>query len=171
MMISSLTKNVTIERPVTDVRDALRHLHLYTNKYRLRSENEVLNQCTYEASEFLNLGSFIEFTYQSAGPRKTRLQIDVRRKVGTFNQSHEITAANDHFMRISDLLATSLSNDPADRVKEAGGLRMSVVEQRQRTRDEFAENWKKRPVQSFFVSLFFLLGFIGIVSLLMHGCS
>jgi hypothetical protein len=59
-VIPNPKKTFQIEKPISEVRQAIEHLTLFTTKYKLFKANPTLNQFTFEASEFLSLGVYID---------------------------------------------------------------------------------------------------------------
>jgi TM2 domain-containing membrane protein YozV len=61
---------------------------------------------TYSASELLSLGVYIDINLNELSPSKTEINLEIRRKVGTFNESHEVTLANQHINKIIGHIST-----------------------------------------------------------------
>ena len=101
-------KKLIIDFSIEQVKHGVSHLHLVNSNYKLSKTNEVFNQYTFEALEFLSLGVFIDINLSSISEKKTEISIEVRRKVGTFNQSHEVTNANNHIQTIIEMLSKSI---------------------------------------------------------------
>ncbi len=97
----------------------VQNLSLENNKYKFTKANEIFNQYTYEALEFLSLGVFIDINLNVVDANKTEITLEVRRKIGTFNHSHEITKANEHLSKVFDCIAklTSKSIDEIETLK------------------------------------------------------
>lgn len=98
-------KSIQVDFPVETVRLAVKNINLINDKYKFHSSNEIFNQYTYEALEFLSLGVFIDINLNSISDTKTEIVVEVRRKIGSFNQSHEVTKANEHLVKIFDAIA------------------------------------------------------------------
>ncbi len=67
----------------------------------------------------MSLGVYIDINCSSLTESKTEITIEVRRKVGSFNQSHEVTLANTHIVKITDLIAESVGTDEQERIQKA----------------------------------------------------
>lgn len=99
-------KTMQVDFSMDKVKNAVKNISLLNPKYRLSSINEGFNQYTYESFEFLSLGVYIDIQLNSINSEKTEINVEIRRKVGTFNQSHEVTNANNHIVNIFNYLST-----------------------------------------------------------------
>jgi hypothetical protein len=108
-VISNPKKSFRIERQIAEVKSAIENLMLFTKTYKLNKANTVLNQFTYEATEFLSVGVYIDINFFFVNETQTEITIEVRRKIGSFDQSHEITNANNHIAKITDLVTQSIT--------------------------------------------------------------
>lgn len=113
-------KSLTIDFPIEQVKKGVNNLYLIDNKYKFTSANEVFNQYTFEALELLSLGVFIDINLTNVSENKTEITIEVRRKIGTFNQSHEVTKANNHIQSVIEILSKSiiLDNEQINALKQ-----------------------------------------------------
>ncbi|GEP52672.1 hypothetical protein FNO01nite_33440 [Flavobacterium noncentrifugens] len=98
-------KSIQVDFPVEVVKQSVKNINLINDKYKFTSANEIFNQYTYEALEFLSLGVFIDINLNAVNENKTEIVVEVRRKLGSFNQSHEVTKANEHLVKIFDAIA------------------------------------------------------------------
>lgn len=116
-MLSSIPnpiKSFQIDLPLARIADGIRTITQFDSKYKFVKENDVLNQFTFSATEFLSIGVLIELTLKSEYENRTSVTIEVRRALGSFDKSHEVTLANKHISDLSDLLARSLSFTPEE---------------------------------------------------------
>ncbi len=95
---------------------AINHIVLYSEKYKLTEANLLLNKCVYETTEFLSLGVFIDVSATYVAEGISQITITVRRKIGTFNQAHEVTLANTHISNLETLISQSLGDNESDRI-------------------------------------------------------
>lgn len=103
-------KNITVDFNIDFVKSRLIFIpNSKDSKYSLTSKNEILNHFVFEATEFLSLGVYIDITLSKLSDTQTSIEIEVRRKVGAFDQSHEVTKANDHIAKILELLSKCLA--------------------------------------------------------------
>jgi hypothetical protein len=99
-------KNITIDFPIKKLKDTILFIPLTKDKkYKFTSKNDVLNLYTFEALEFLSLGVFIDISLSEVSETKTSIEIEVRRKVGAFDQAHEVSNANQHITKILELIS------------------------------------------------------------------
>lgn len=107
-------KNLSVDFPIEKVRQSVKNLSLINQKYRFSSSNEIFNQYTYE---FLSLGVYIDINLNSLTENKTEITVEIRRKLGTFNESHEVTHANNHITNIVNYIAQLVSMPSDDIIK------------------------------------------------------
>ena len=112
-------KTTQVDFPIEKVKTSVLNITLINDKYKFNSANEIFNQYVYEALEFLSLGVFIDINLNTITENKTEITVEIRRKLGTFNQSHEITKANEHLVKIFDCIAklTAMSNEQIEELK------------------------------------------------------
>jgi len=104
--ISNPKKTITIPFQMDKIFNSIQVIPQLNKKYKLTKFNPVFNICTLEALEFLSVGVYIDFTLNEVSENKTEVTIEVRRKVGAFDQAHEVSNANKHL----DVLFTNLSS-------------------------------------------------------------
>jgi hypothetical protein len=108
-------KNLSLDLSLDKVKTGVERIsRLSNNKYKFTKSNAVFNQYTYEASEFLSLGVVIDINLSSINENKTDITIEIRRKVGTFNQPNEVTLANQHFDKIIDFISKGITMSDSD---------------------------------------------------------
>jgi hypothetical protein len=115
--IANPTKKVTIDFPMSQVKDAVLTTPKVFKKYRVESQNPMFNQYTLEASEFLSLGVFIDINLTEVTPNKTEISIEVRRKLGAFDNWVEVQNANEHIQNIITAISKALTS-PNGQVQE-----------------------------------------------------
>jgi hypothetical protein len=115
--IANPTKKVTIDFPISRVKDSVRNISKVYKKYTMEKENPMFNQFTLQASEFLSLGVFIDINLSEQGDNRTEINIEVRRKMGAFDEWIEVQNANNHIQNIIDALSRLLTN-PNVKVQE-----------------------------------------------------
>lgn len=106
--ISNPKKNLTVDLPIEQVKKGVKNVYLINNKFKFTSSNEVFNQYTFEILEFLSLGVYIDINLSSINENKTEIIIEVRRKIGVFDQNHEVTKANNHIQLFIENLSKSI---------------------------------------------------------------
>ena len=115
--IANPTKKVTIDFPMSQVKDAVLTTPKVFKKYRVESQNPMFNQYTLEASEFLSLGVFIDINLTEVTPTKTEISIEVRRKLGAFDNWVEVQNADEHIQNIITAISKALTS-PNGQVQE-----------------------------------------------------
>jgi TM2 domain-containing membrane protein YozV len=112
-------KSIHVDFSLEKVRNSVKNISLLDSKYKIFSSNEIFNQYTYESYEFLSLGVYIDIHINSITDTKTEIAVEIRRKLGTFNESHEVTNANNHMHKMYDYLSKlmTLSDDGIQNLK------------------------------------------------------
>jgi hypothetical protein len=109
-MIPNPRKSITIDFTIQEVGAALKRVPGYAVKYPLHQINEVFHQYTFGATEFLSMGVFIDVGLNEVSATRTEVSIEVRRKVGAFDQWYEVQHANKHIANLIDALTKLLMN-------------------------------------------------------------
>lgn len=104
-VIPNPKKNHTLEFSIEQINKAIERVSKFSKKYKYTKSNPVFNQTTLEAFEFLSVGVYIDISLTSITETKSEITIEVRRKIGSFDQSYEVTNANKHLENLFDLLA------------------------------------------------------------------
>lgn len=119
--IQNPKKTFTIDFGIDKVKKSVLVIPFINKKYKLNKSNDAFNQYTLDALEFLSLGVFIDFNLSSISDNKTEITIEVRRKVGSFDQSHEVTNANKHIEVLVEVLSKGimLSDNEIENLKKA----------------------------------------------------
>jgi len=117
-------KSIQVDFPLEKVKLSVKNIGVLNNKYKFTKSNEIFNQYTYEAMEFLSLGVYIDINLNSVTENKTEIVVEVRRKLGSFDQSHEVTKANEHLVKIFDCIAnlTTKSEEEIEALKMSNAL-------------------------------------------------
>ena len=103
--IPNQKKTTQVDFPIEKVKISVKNISLLNKKYKFTNSNEIFNQYTYEATEFLSMGVYIDINLNTITENKTEITVEVRRKIGTFNESYEVTNANQHLVNIYDCIA------------------------------------------------------------------
>ncbi len=120
LAIPNPKKSTQVDFSIERVKTSVLNIALINDKYKFSSSNEIFNQYTYEALEFLSLGVFIDINLNKLEEDKTEISVEVRRKIGTFNQSHEVTNANNHLTKIYECIAklTAMNTEEIENLKK-----------------------------------------------------
>ena len=107
-------KSFVVDLPIKDVSNMLDNflpiLREIKSGYEMFSKNKLAKIWTLEKLELLSLGVYIDISLEKVSENETRVEIEVRRKVGSFNSSFEIQMANEHISNIIN--AMDRANDP-----------------------------------------------------------
>jgi hypothetical protein len=93
-------KNITIDFSIDKVKRATANIPAANKTYFMFSTLDSFNQYTLQCFEFVSAGVFIDINLNSVSENKTEVVIEVRRKIGSFDQSYEVTKANKHIDNI-----------------------------------------------------------------------
>ena len=107
-------RSLDIDFNLEQLSNAIILIPLKNSKYKFTSKNDVLKTFRFEAYELLSLGVYIDFSISSISDTKSRVEIEVSRKIGAFDQSYEITNANEHIAKITSTLSECLILKPED---------------------------------------------------------
>lgn len=108
--IPNPTKKITIDFSIEQVKKALDRIPAVSGgKYSITNVNVAFNQYTLEALEFLSAGVFVDFNLLSLSDTRTEVSIEVRRKIGSFDQSYEVTKANNHINDLVNFLSNTVT--------------------------------------------------------------
>lgn len=101
-------KSLVIDFTITAVKSTIEFIPLLNSKYKFSNKNEVLNSYTFEALEFLSLGIFADISLSKLDESRTEITIEIRRKIGAFDQAHEVSKANDHIAALFELISNCI---------------------------------------------------------------
>lgn len=103
--ISNPKKSLVIDFSIEKLKSTVEFIPLLNPKYKFSSKNEILNSYTFEALEFLSLGIFADLSFSKQDESRTEITIEIRRKIGAFDQAHEVSKANEHIAKIFELIS------------------------------------------------------------------
>lgn len=104
--IPNPTKKIVIDFSLNKIKIGINRIPKFTsNKYKITSFNEIFNTYVLESLEFLSLGVFIDINLTVINENKTEINIEIRRKIGTFDQNYEVTKANEHITTLISILS------------------------------------------------------------------
>lgn len=109
-------KNIVVDYPVEEIINSVKLIPNFNKKYRLFDSNESFKLYTLEVFEFLSIGVYIDVSLNSTQDQnKSEISVEVRRKIGSFDQSYEIRNANEHISIILKNLSEILDMEPEAR--------------------------------------------------------
>ena len=103
-VIPNPSKKVTVEYPLSQVKQGFENLPKVVKKFKLHQKNDMFNGYVYDVSEFLSLGVYIDVNLSSVNDNRTEINIEVRRKLGAFDQWVEVQNASEHISNIIEIL-------------------------------------------------------------------
>jgi hypothetical protein len=139
-------KSTQVDFPIEKVKLSVQNISLRNNKYKFSKANEIFNQYTYESSEFLSLGVYVDINLNKITEDKTEITIEIRRKIGTFNQSYEITNANEHIEKTFECIAFLITKSPEEieQYKASQTVNKVTPKSNQNSKNNF-ENGEEKP--------------------------
>lgn len=114
-----------------EVYEKIKYLPLLT-KFKQFSKNDVLRTYRFEATEFLSFGVYADITISSISETKTKIEIEIVRKIGSFDKSYEVTEANQHIVTISEAISKCIILTP-DQVE---GLEKGIIEKEEKEKNK-----------------------------------
>lgn len=134
-------KDFQIHKDLETVKESVKNVQLINTKYKLFKSDDILNIYTYETFEFLSLGALIIITLVEVSENKTNVNLEVQRKIGTFNQSHEVSLANQHISKLTELISESLQTDKEVMNEKKKAVEIKANEQK-RKQEELEQELK-----------------------------
>ncbi len=107
-------KTLEIDFNVEQLCNAIILIPLKDSKYKFTSKNDILKTFRFEALEFLSLGVYIDISVSSVSDTKSKIEIEVSRRLGAFDQAVEVSKANDHIANIATLMSECLVLKPEE---------------------------------------------------------
>ena len=113
--IPNPTRELTVQFSNEQVQTAMSNLSKYligsgVGNYIQHQYDGVIGQLELVKTEFLSLGVSIMVTANAVAENQTKLHVEVRRQVGSFDQSYEVTQAKSHLDKVVSGLSTLLQN-------------------------------------------------------------
>lgn len=112
--ISNPKKTISVDFPLDKVKIGVERIDKLSKQYKFTKSNPIFNQTTFEATELLSFGVYIDINLSSINENKTEIAIEIRRKIGSFDQAHEVTKANQHIENLFETLAKGISYSEAE---------------------------------------------------------
>ena len=109
-MIPNPQKKVTVNFTLDEVNNSFSKIVNINNKYTLQSNNELMGIFTLSALEFLSVGVYIDLSSRMINSNQTEITIEVRRKIGAFDEAVEVQNANKHIEILLSDISELLSN-------------------------------------------------------------
>ena len=118
-------KTLTVPVNISKVADLIQAIPSVEKSYKFTKGNDAFKIYTLEAYEFLSLGIFADFSLNEVSEGKTEITLEIRRKLGAFDEWHEVNRANEHLDKLFDTLANlSVMNE-----NEISSLKNKTIEE------------------------------------------
>ena len=131
-VISNPKKIIVVDFPLDKVKIGVERIAKLSNKYKFTKSNLIFNQTTYEATEFASLGVYIDINLSSKTENKTEITIEIRRKIGSFDRSHEVTKANQHIDNLLEILSKGISYSESDFIEVQETDKQGLLEKKKK---------------------------------------
>jgi hypothetical protein len=117
--ISNPKKSFEVDFNSKEVFEKIRYIDLLT-KFKFTSKNEVLKTYRFESLEFLSFGVWVDITISSITEEKTKIEIEILRKIGSFDKSYEVSEAGRHIVELSEAVTKCivLNNEEVETLKK-----------------------------------------------------
>lgn len=117
--IPNPTKSFSVNFSHNDVKQAMSNLSTYLGMadapgYQVDHFDEMIGELRLRKTEFLSLGVVIVIHANMVNETTTNISIEVQRAIGTFDQRHEVTYANEHMNLVTQALSSLLQNPSMD---------------------------------------------------------
>ena len=120
-VIPNPKKTIEIDFSIDLIKSKIDFIPYKNSKYKLYQKNEVINHYSFHGMEFLSLGVYIDIHLSSVNENRTKIDIEVRRTLGSFDNSSEVTKANDHLQNFLKLISECvvMSDDELIKLKDS----------------------------------------------------
>jgi len=152
-------KTFIIPFAISKTFDAIQIITKLNKKYKLTKSNVAFNSATLEASELLSLGVYIDFNLTEISEMKTEVNIEVKRKLGSFDESHEVTYANEHISTLTDELSNALTKSD----QEIESIKKSIVNEAIKNKDNSNKSWYNTSWVWVWLFLFWPVAVYGLI--------
>jgi hypothetical protein len=88
--------------------------HQKFGSYTFESYDPIIGELIMTKTEFMSLGVKIVISSHEIGDGKSKIQMEVQRVIGSFDQSYEVTKANDHLNSVTKAISQFLQNQEID---------------------------------------------------------
>lgn len=113
-VIPNPKKSFELDFSTEQVLNTILFIPLKNSKYKFTSKNDVFKTVRFEATEFLSLGVFIDVNVSSISDTKCKIEIEISRKLGSFDKSFEVQKANEHLNKIATLISECITLTPEE---------------------------------------------------------
>ena len=97
-------KTIIIYFPISKLNQTIVLIPQKDKTYKFTSKNDVFNLYTFEAPELVSFGVFIDISLSEISENKTTIEIEIRRKIGVLDKSHELIMQILNISKILELI-------------------------------------------------------------------
>ena len=97
-------KIIIIYFPISKLNQTIVLIPQKDKTYKFTSKNDVFNLYTFEAPELVSFGVFIDISLSEISENKTTIEIEIRRKIGVLDKSHELIMQILNISKILELI-------------------------------------------------------------------
>ena len=120
-MIPNPRKEIIVNLPIDKVSEILDNivplLKVVSSGYENYDKSSFTKSWTLQKTEFISLGVFIDISLTEIDTNKTKIEIEVRRKVGGFDNALEVQKANEHIRNILKAIENGTNPQNLDKAK------------------------------------------------------
>ena len=153
--IPNPTKTLTVNFSLETVQEAVKNLNLTTKGFRKTEEDDIMNLYQFHILELLSTGAFVDVTLEEVSKTKTKIQIEVKRALGTFDEWYEVSKAKTHIENLIKGISTILSKGIDNVAKE-----VSIKQKEQQLKGD-----KNKKINKIILSVFAVIVIGMIVAL------
>ena len=103
-------KEIIVDFNISEVKKAISKLPKMINNCTLLEQNDTFKKYDFQFTSFLSLGNKLSLTLTEISENKTKITTDTTRMMGTFNESNEVSAANNDYTTMINALSKLLEN-------------------------------------------------------------
>jgi hypothetical protein len=144
LSIPNPKKSVTVDLTVDQVTKAINECNSLKSmkNYNLNSKNDLMRTWKFHSLEFLSTGAYVMISVSSISPTQTKIDFEVSRLIGTFDQWYEVQKAEKHIENwinaiservktpatADELTAATIRNTPMkEKEKKAANKALNVI--------------------------------------------
>lgn len=103
-------KELVVDFPIDVVKTAVSKLPKMLDTCTLLQQDDVIKKYDLQFTSFASAGNKLSVHLVEINENKTKIVTDTTRIIGTYNQSHEVTAANNDYNKMTQALSKLLTN-------------------------------------------------------------
>lgn len=108
--IPNPTKSITVNFPINVIRNATKNIDKVMQFCHFREGNDTFNYYKFSRNEFLSMGAFINISLSEVSNTQTKIDIEIARKVGAFDEWVEVQKAGKHIDETINAISYIIKN-------------------------------------------------------------